>query len=579
MRRALVITLILAAVVSASIWGYGNLTAKEAGPPEGIVTETVDRGEITAAVSAIGSIQPEARRTMAFRSAGEIDEVLVSEGDAVTSGQILARFDTQDMEIAVSQAELSVKTSELQLQKAEKGVEPKDDEVASAKSAIESAEAALDDLLGRPTDEDKKLAELNLVQAQLSVKTSELQLQKAEIGVEPKEAEVESAQSAIDSAKAALDDLLSRPSDRDKELAEFNLAQARNNLWSAQAQRDSTAGSIGVRAAQVDAAEAAVAQAQIALQIAENQYRHSLEGPSEREVRAAQAQLAQAEAGLARLYTQPREEDLDLARLQVQQARIAMQIAETQYSLSLKGPSEREIRAAQAQVAQARAGMARLYTEPRQEDLDLARLQVKQATLSLESAQQQLNDAMITAPFDGRVTKVQIHVGDRASPGAPAIELIDLSGLHIKVLIDETDIRKIRMGQEVGLTLDAFPDDEITGVVSDVEATGTRSEGLMTYGVTVDLGQPDLPIKADMTATVNITVERRENVVLAPNRAIRRDKQGMYVEILDGIALKRVNITAGVTNDTYTEVLDGLQEGDQVVVQKPRQSIFQEVGG
>ena len=90
MKRVFVVVLILAAVISMSIWGYGNLSAKEPEIPEGIVTEPIERGEITALVSAIGSIETEARRVLAFRSAGEVAEVLVDEGHSVTADQVLA---------------------------------------------------------------------------------------------------------------------------------------------------------------------------------------------------------------------------------------------------------------------------------------------------------------------------------------------------------------------------------------------------------------------------------------------------------------------------------------------------------
>jgi len=376
----------------------------------------------------------------------------------VVAGQVLARLDTWDLENAVSQAQVSLQISELQLQKTKKGVEPKDEEVAAAQAAIASAKAALEDLLSRPTERDRKLAELNL-------------------------------------------------------------SQAKNNLWSAQAQRDSTAGTRGVSRAAVDAAEAAVAQAEIALQIAEIQYEQSLEGPSEKEILAARAQLEQAKANLARLYNEPTEEDLELARLQVEQARLA-----------------------------------------------------------LESAQRRLDEAVITAPIEGKVVAVNIQVGDQVTPGAPAIELVDLSRFHIEVLIDETDISKIAIGQKAKLTLDAFPSEEIIGEVSKISTTGTQSEGLIVYTVTIDLGKPDLPIKPDMTASVEIITAHKNNALLIPNRAIRRDKKGKYVEILDGTTLKRVDITTGLIGDTHTEVLSGLQEGDQVVVQKPQQSIFQRGG-
>jgi len=457
MRRAVLIVVILAVVVGGSIWGYGAFSGEKAAKlPEGIETGEVTRGDITALVSATGSIAPEARTSVVFRASGEVREVLVERGDQVKKGQILARLDVRALEIAVAQAELAMRISELQLARLE--ADPSEEDLAAALASVASAEENLDVLLDAPTE-------------------------------------------------------------RDVELAKLSVDQAMNSLWSAQASRDSTAGSPISSAGAVASAEGGVANAEIAVRLAEIQYEQTLGGASEQAIKAAETQLAQARASLSKLRGGPSAEDLEMASLQVEQSR-----------------------------------------------------------LSLESTLLRMEDATITAPFDAVVVDVGLREGEMASPSGPAIVLVDVSHFHTDVFIDELDIGRIEVGQEVSLELDAFLGEELKGQITHIDAIGTASQGLVTYKVTIDVGSPSLPVKPDMTAGVKIVVAGKENVLLVPRQAVRRDGEGKYVEMLEGVDLRRVAVEVGLSDEGYTEIVSGLEEGEQVVVKKPRASIFQMAG-
>lgn len=300
MRRAVLIVFILAVVIGVSIWGYGAFSGEKAAKlPEGIETGEVMRGDITALVSATGSIAPEARTSVVFRASGEVREVLVERGDQVKKGQVLARLDVRVQEIAAAQAELAMRISELQLARLE--TDPSEEDLVAALASEASAEEGLNVLLEGPTE-------------------------------------------------------------REVELAKLSVDQARNSLWSAQANRDSTAGSPMSSAGAIASAEGGVANAEIALRLAEIQYEKTLEGASEQAIKAAETQLAQARASLSKLREGPSAEDLATSRLQVEQSR-----------------------------------------------------------LSLESALLRLEDATITAPFDAIVVDVGLREGEMASPSGPSI--------------------------------------------------------------------------------------------------------------------------------------------------------------
>ena len=100
----------------------------------------------------------------------------------------------------------------------------------------------------------------------------------------------------------------------------------------------------------------------------------------------------------------------------------------------------------------------------------------------------------------------------------------------------------------------------------------------MNYTVTIALGPTDLALRPLMTAAIDLVVERKEDVIVVPNRALLRDAQGKYVEILEDGAIVRVDVTTGISNDVHTEILTGLETGAEVVVTRPRAGLLSGTG-
>ena len=360
--------------------------------------------------------------------------------------------------------------------------------------------------------------------------------------------------------------------------------------------------------------ELAVAQAEVSLAQAEAQLKHIEKGPSAHDLAAAEASLASAEANLARLLAGPDEREIEMARLSWEQAKnnlwaaqaerdgiagnkmnpdymvdaanarvaaaeITAKIAELQYEQAKAGPDEYELAIARAQVDQARAALDKLKSSPTPEELAIARAQVDQARAALARARLQLEEAVLVAPFAGTVASVDVSVGELASSAKPAIVLVDLSALHLDITVDEIDIGRIEVGQEVNIALDAFPDVELKGRVTRIDPVGTTVQGVVTYGVRIELEPTGVPIRPGMTANVDILVERREGVLLVPNRALRRDGKGKYVEVLAGGQRQRRYVTTGLSDGAFTEVIEGLEEGERVIVSASRRNVLEEGGG
>jgi RND family efflux transporter MFP subunit len=235
----------------------------------------------------------------------------------------------------------------------------------------------------------------------------------------------------------------------------------------------------------------------------------------------------------------------------------------------MRRASEAELAAARSVIAQAEATLARLQEGISEEDLLIAQLQVEQAQISLDQARHQLEGTVLTAPHDGVVTLVGVKPGE-LSGGQPAFILVDLTELHVDVMVDEIDIGRVAGGQLVVITLDALPGETLDGEVDEIAQTAQLDSGVVTYKVSVRLAPAEAPLRVGMTANVDIVAERRDNVLLVPNRFIRieRTTGQAFVDRAAGEGIQPVEIQIGLRDEMSSEVLAGLQEGDVVVLVK-----------
>ena len=347
---------------------------------------------------------------------------------------------------------------------------------------------------------------------------------------------------------------------------EFAVAQAELALATAQAQ---------LLRLQRPPAEHDVAAAEAALESAEASYQRLLAGPSKEEIRVARTNLDQARAALDqaqaaynRVADRPDVALLPQA-LQLEQATIAHESAKASFDLTQRRPSEAELAAARSAIVQAEAALARLQEGVSDEDLLVAQLQVEQAQLSLDQARNQLEGTVLTAPHDGTITFVGVKEGE-LSGGQPAFVLTDLSEYHIDVSVDDIDIGRVASGQPVTITLEALPDDTLAGQVDRSAETAQHESGVVTYKVIIRLLPSDAPLRVGMTSNVDIVTERRESALLVPNRFIRVDRTTgqASVDVLAGDQIRPTEIQIGLRDETFSEVLAGLHEGDVVVLVK-----------
>jgi RND family efflux transporter MFP subunit len=276
---------------------------------------------------------------------------------------------------------------------------------------------------------------------------------------------------------------------------------------------------------------------------------------------------------LARLDAPSLESSVEMAELQVKIAREQVKAALAQYEVALINLDEGGMLPGESEeVLELRVEMAKASWET-------AKLNLKIAELNLESAELNLDKAVIVAPFDGVAADITISEGKEitaASLAAPAITVVDTSEIQMRGFIDEIDVAIVRVGQAANITLDALPDEAISGKVAFISAIGTTLIGVVSYDTTIALEDPVAGLRDGMSATAEVIIERRDDVLLIPNRAIRGTLENPKVVVLVGEQEEEREITLGLTDGINTEVLSGLEEGEEVVLpaSKERQDGF-----
>lgn len=293
--------------------------------------------------------------------------------------------------------------------------------------------------------------------------------------------------------------------------AEAGLETAQARL--AQAEAGARTEEIAAARANVEAAQAVLAQAQAALDKLRAGARPEQIAGAQAQLEAAQAQLQYAEAvhDATMQGFGPKEWQ---ARQQREAARAGVEEAQANLDLLKAGPTREELRQAQASTqaaaAQVKASQAQLdllLAGPRAEDLAVLRAGVAQAQAALDQARAVLAQAELTAPFAGTVADVTPEVGEVIAPGAPVVTLADLSGWQVETKdLSEVDVVKVKPGQPVSVTLDAFPGRVFSGRVARVAQVSSERRGDIVYKVTVDLDDPGVELRWDMTAFVDIQV-------------------------------------------------------------------------
>lgn len=222
-------------------------------------------------------------------------------------------------------------------------------------------------------------------------------------------------------------------------------------------------------------------------------------------------------------------------------------------------------------IAKAKDELSIKKAPPRQEDVDLYQAQVAQAEAEVDLLKEQISDSTLKSPLAGTITKVDKRIGETIQPALvdSVISLLPVNPFQIKVDIYEEDIVKVKVGDSVDIKLTAFPNQIFFGKVILIDPAEKLIEGIVYYEVKIDFQNPPSDLKPGMTADITIKTAQKENVLIVPETAIAEKNGVNTVQVLNGKNLEEKEIEIGLKgNNDMVEVISGLNEGNQVVIEK-----------
>lgn len=293
-----------------------------------------------------------------------------------------------------------------------------------------------------------------------------------------------------------------------------------------------------------------------------------------------QAALSRNEALLAQAEAQETQQRASLVRSERDRDRLLQLRARDSVLVSRQqvDDSETDVEVAQAMLASAGHGVA-------------------QARAQVDEAEDLLSKTIFTSPITGKVTRLNVEEGETViigtmnNPGSLVLTVADLSVIEVVVQVDETEVSAIAIGDSASIRIDAFPDREFVGYVTEIGNSAINPPRSQTGGqqaaidfeVVLRLEASDAPLRPDLSATAEVVVERRTDVVAVPiialtirdlerdstqegsnaNDGEREDVEGVFVVTEGTVSFTPVEI--GIAGQEYFEILSGLVAGDTVV--------------
>lgn len=495
-------------------------------------------GNIIQEVSETGSVKVGEEINLGFRNAGRIEKIYVEVGNSVKSGQSLAKLDTAQFIIQLREAQAALEVAQAQFDKLLAGSTP--EEIQVAKTAVLNAQNTLDDVKQNLEDVKADATEdlgaayedaLNILD------DSYLKAYNAYNDV-----------SDIQRTYFSGNDQESLSVQENKNKINNNLNQAKNYLDIAKSNSNNK---------NIDSALSEFKTALGNIYDALTVIREKTEAVSYRNT-----------------VTSTDKTSLDTHRTNINTA-LTNVVNSQQAISSTKITNESNINTAEAAVSSAEGNLkaaedqlALTKAGPSQEEINLYQAQVRQAQAKANLLQNQIQEATIVSPTKGQITKIEKRIGEMAQPTEAVIFLLPAVPFQVEVDIYEEDIVKVKTGNQVEITLAAFPDKIFEGMVISIDPAEKLVEGIVYYEVTIDFMEFPQEIKPGMTTDIVIKTASRKNVLVIPEETIIRKDIKVTVRIVSGDVLEPKEIVIGlIGSDGMVEVISGLSEGEEVVLE------------
>lgn len=590
-----------------------------------IRTAPAARGSVLQTVAVSGAVNPAAQVRLNFKSSGRLADVMVKVGDQVAASQALARLDTSDTEIALRQAQANLLSAQARYDQTLAGATAED--IAIAKQTVDNATRMLEETR-RSTTNDLATSQQSFTKLKTAYTAAQNSFTILGTGVPT---DVDTFKTGFDTARVilanAVTDLTSK-STVDITTAKNAIGQADSAMLNAQSVAANQLSSSLVewtsardhvvaawldfdgalqRGTDTSGATSNYQSAAAAYTLAAAKLLAALDSTSS-PITSAQSSGTSAQSALSS-STSKTDPDLDRTRADLGgfQAALATQ---TQLSAAIKTKVNQagtslttisdaiggsylaarqsvattmEKNAASIQSAQntydsAAASLAKTTASPKSYDVTQALATLTLQQIAVDKAKLDLDGATLRAPSTGTVASIANQVGETVGTGSSGFLVLALtSTVALHGTIGEADVAKLRIGQVATVTVDAIgAGARLTGRVTSLDPVATIQQGVPVYGVDVTIDIPDPAVRPGMTGTANVIIASRQSVVTVPNLAIRSANGRRFVQVLRDGRPEDAEVTFGIANESVTEVVSGLAEGDQVVLPAPRAATGQQ---
>lgn len=573
------ILIFVAVVIVASVIGYLRYGNR---PTEQIITATVKRGDLVQSVEPSGSVKSKSEMNLNFDTTGKIALINVNVGQAVKAGDLLSRLDTGGLDAAVSQAAADLAKARGSLSAYEAGatletIAQYEAEVQKAEANLAKARADLANLKAslKQALDNSQANQVNALQGAVTTLETAMTDMDTVLGVENT-----MANDTFDNAITALDHSSGYFS-----LAKTDFTNARSKINSAKTASNALStlsGGDTILSASVKTREALEAVAAALNSTWTVLDKLDFNAPSHNlTISNITGKKITIDADRAAVTTK---------RTAVMSGEQAIATAKLNYvgetgsaGASQVAQYEATVQIYEAALASAKATLAGKKAPPRAVDLESYRAAVSSGQAAWNSVVSNRDKAFIYAPVDGIITQKNNEVGENNNATKAVLVMLPHSDFEIEVNVSESDIIKVKVGQSVDVTLDAYGDDHIfKGKVASINPAETLISDVVYYQVKVVLDpletlaagglvvEDDVQkIKSGMTANVTIFTDKKENVLMIPERAIAENGGIRTVRVLTDIKRHKWQereVTAGLRgNDGLIEIKTGLNEGEDVI--------------
>jgi HlyD family secretion protein len=299
-----------------------------------------------------------------------------------------------------------------------------------------------------------------------------------------------------------------------------------------------------------------------------------LEAPdAERQVREAELNLEIRQLQLDKARAGASPEEIEIAQANLRKAALAKRVAQAAYDEiadeenAEASPEALALQQATIDYQIAQRNYERLVNGPRADELSALEKQLESAQLALERGRAQWEEMRLITPLAGTVVRVEASEGEMVSAYRPVVVIADLTSLQIIAEVDEIDVAEVAPDQEVTIRLDAYPGQTLPGTIVSLAPAASPQQGSTVYEAMVKFDAGRLTLRLGMGANLKIITLEKEGVLLVPNRAIQPIGRRKVVKVVDGRRIREVEVVTGLSNESETEIVEGLAEGQRILIE------------